>query len=68
MGKIYLTAEEVAKVLGVSKGHAYVIIRECNEQLRAQGYICIAGKVSIKYFCEKYYGCSELIKKDEVIM
>ena len=60
MTKLYLTAEEVADALGISKGHAYVIIRECNEELKKQGFIVIAGKVPVKYFCEKYYGFTEL--------
>lgn len=60
MAKIYLTAEDVAEALGISKGHAYVIIRECNEELKGKGYICVAGKVPVKYFCEKYYGFSDL--------
>lgn len=66
MSKIYLTAEEVAEALGISKGHAYVIIRECNAELRDKGYICIAGKVPIKFFCEKYYGFTETLMKREV--
>lgn len=66
MSKIYLTADEIAEALGISRGHAYVLIRECNNDLRKQGYICIAGKVPIKYFCEKYYGFSEIIMKGKV--
>ncbi len=66
MSKLYLTADEVSEALGISKGHAYVIIRECNEELRKKGYICIAGKVPTKFFCEKYYGFTELLTKDEV--
>lgn len=58
MAKIYLTADDVAEALGISKGHAYVLIRECNAELKKQGYICIAGKVPVKYFSEKYYGFS----------
>lgn len=58
MAKVYMTADDVADALGISKGHAYVIIRACNAELKKQGYICIAGKVPIKYFSEKYYGFS----------
>lgn len=66
MSKIYLTADEIAEALGISRGHAYVLIRECNNDLRKQGYICIAGKVPKKYFSEKYYGFSEIIMKGKV--
>ena len=41
-------------------------INDYIELILKQGYICIAGKVPIKYFCEKYYGFSELIMKGKV--
>lgn len=53
-----MTAEEVAEVLGVSKGHAYKLIRALNEELQAQGYLVVAGKVPTKYFQEKFYGAT----------
>ena len=40
-----MTAEDVAKELGVSKGHAYKLIRELNGELKKAGYLVIAGKV-----------------------
>ena len=40
-----LTAGEVAETLGVSKGHAYKLIRELNEELQSKGYLVVAGKV-----------------------
>lgn len=54
--KIYLDADAIAELLGVSKGFAYKIIRELNADLKSQGYIVIAGKVPTKFFQEKYYG------------
>lgn len=54
--KIYLDADEIVEFLGVSKGFAYKIIRELNSDLRANGYIVIAGRVPKKFFQEKYYG------------
>ena len=54
--KIYITASELAEILGISVGHAYKIIRELNRDLREQGYMTITGKVSCKYFDEKFYG------------
>ena len=55
--KQYLTAKEVAEVTGASQGKAYGIIRELNEELKAAGYITIAGKVPVAFFRKKYYGC-----------
>lgn len=56
--RMFMTAEEVAEVLGVSKGHAYKLIRALNEELQAQGYLVVAGKVPTKYFQEKFYGAT----------
>lgn len=54
--KIFLDADNISEMLGVSKGFAYKIIRELNADLKKQGYIVIAGKVPTKFFQEKYYG------------
>jgi len=54
--KSWLSAKDVANVLGISESKAYVVIRELNGQLKEQGYIVIAGRVSKKFFSEKYYG------------
>lgn len=54
--KQYVTAGELVETLGISKGKAYQIIRQLNEELSKQGYIKIAGKCPRKYFEEKYYG------------
>lgn len=52
----YVTADELVDTLGVSKGKAYQIIRQLNEQLAEQGNIKIAGKCPRKYFEKRYYG------------
>lgn len=54
-----ITAEEVAKELGISVGHAYKIVKKLNDELKAKGYITIAGKVSRQYFGERLYGKEE---------
>lgn len=54
--KQYLTASEVAEVVGVSLGKAYELIRELNRELRAAGYITVQGKVPEEFFRKKYYG------------
>ena len=54
--KMYVTAEEVAEMLGVSRGYAYKVIRGLNEELKAQGFRVISGKVPTKFFQEKFYG------------
>ncbi len=54
--KMYITADEVAELLGVSRGYAYKVIRGLNDELAAKGFRVISGKVPRKYFQEKFYG------------
>ena len=56
--KLYITANELAEMLGVSVGHAYKIIRQLNRELEQQGFIVIAGKIPVKYFEKRWYGLS----------
>ena len=52
----FYSAEQVAAILMVSKPTAYRIIKKLNDELFGRGYITINGKVSIKFFHEKFYG------------
>ena len=56
--KIYITAPELAEMLGVSVGHAYKIIRSLNQELKNKGYIVIAGKIPKGYFEKRWFGYS----------
>ena len=53
---VFITAQEVAELLVISKTKAYTIVRELNEELSAKGFITVAGRVSRKFFEEKFYG------------
>ncbi len=55
---MYITAKEIAELLGVSIGHSYKLIRKMNQELAEQNYLVIAGRVSRSYFEEHWYGCS----------
>lgn len=52
----FIRMDEVAKELDVSKPYAYKIIRQLNEELKAKGFITIAGRVNRQYFNERLYG------------
>ena len=53
----FMRAEDVAMELEVSVSHAYKIMRKLNAELKAQGYMTIAGRVNRKFFMEKFcYG------------
>ncbi|MEE1007546.1 MAG: DNA-binding protein [Agathobacter sp.] len=57
MKKNYMmSAEDVANELGVSKGHAYKLIRQLNEELEASGYIVVSGKIPRAFWEKKFYG------------
>ena len=53
--KRFLTAKDVCMYMEVSRSMAYKIIKELNDQLEAQGYLTVRGKVSRIYFEEKTY-------------
>lgn len=43
--KIYYSAEDIANMLGVSKGKSYKILSEMNKELANKGFLTIAGKI-----------------------
>ena len=49
----FMSTEEVAEFLGVSKSFAYKVIRQFNEELKKKGYYTIAGRVNREYFYER---------------
>ena len=57
--ELFVRAEEVASELGISKPYAYKLVSRY-AQLRAnpfyEGFITIPGRVSRRYFEEKFYG------------
>ena len=56
MDNRFIRAEEVAAELDVSKPYAYKLIRQLNEELKAKGFLPIAGRVNRQYFNERIYG------------
>ena len=54
--ELFVRAEEVSQELGISKPYAYKLVRDMNEELKQKGIITIPGRVSRRYFEEKFYG------------
>lgn len=54
--KGFLNANDVATIMDISVPMAYKIIRRLNNELIAQGFITIAGRISRAYFESKVYG------------
>ena len=51
----FLRVQDVAHCLQCSESHAYRIMRELNDELRAMGKIVVAGRLSRRYFEERLY-------------
>ena len=52
----FITAAEVAEIMGVSRTKAYQIVRDMNRELRSMGYITVSGKCPVQSFEKKFYG------------
>ena len=51
--KNFMTVEEVAQELGVSKSYAYKIVRELNAEMQNLGYLTVSGRVNTNFFRKK---------------
>ena len=66
--KIFYNVDEVAEMLSISRSHGYKIIREFeNHELQEKGYRTITGKVSCKYFDEKFYRFADSLRKESEV-
>jgi transposase len=57
-----MSATDVADELGVSKGHAYKIIRQLNEELEKLGYLVVAGKVPRAFWEKRFFGYETVVQ------
>ena len=62
----YMTADEVAKALKISKSFAYKVIRKMNAELQEQGFFTMAGKVNKQFFLDKT--CYDAAKVKELAL
>lgn len=51
--KTFMTVDEVAEELSVSKSYAYKVIRELNVEMKKLGYLTVNGRVNTNYFYKK---------------
>lgn len=65
--EMFVTADKVAEDFGVSKGYAYRMIRQMNEELKSKGYLTVAGRVSRAYYLERIYGAAKGDEKNACI-
>ena len=55
-GSAFLTAPEAAQLLHISTSHAYKVIHRLNQELNAQGFLTIAGRISRDYLLQRTIG------------
>ena len=53
---VFMKADEVQELLGVSRSEAYRIMKKLNDDLKERGFIVLSGRVSRKYLEEMIYG------------
>lgn len=53
MDTLFMTADEVAREMNVSKAYAYKIIQRLNREMQELGYLTVSGKVNRKFFMRK---------------
>lgn len=54
--ELFISADEIAKELGMSKAYAYKLMQLFNKELKDKGYMTIRGRISREYFEERFYG------------
>lgn len=56
MGKAMYDVEDVKRLLGVADSKAYEYIRIMNKELEQKGFLTVRGKISARYFEERFFG------------
>jgi len=51
----FYQVEDIMSILGVCRSKAYKVIQTLNKELQDRGYLTVPGKVSKKFFKEKFY-------------
>lgn len=52
---MFIKADEIRELLGVSRAYAYKLIKQLNAELEEKGFIVISGKTNRQYFNERLY-------------
>ena len=55
-GGAFLTAPEAAQLLHISTSHAYKVIHRLNQELKSQGFLTTAGRISWDYLLQRTVG------------
>ncbi len=69
MAKQFYTAQDVKELLNVSDSKAYGLIRTMNEELQAQGFLTVRGRIPVAYMEKRFFGVDlgQQVKADGVV-
>lgn len=48
--KVFMSAEEVAEAMNISKAYAYKVIQRMNKKLEQKGFLTMQGRIDRKFF------------------
>lgn len=54
VSKTFLFVEDIMQLFGCSRAKAYQIIAGLNQELKEKGYLFVSGRISRRYFEERY--------------
>ena len=60
---VFMDMQEVKEILGISKNSAYQLIQQLNEQMQAEGFLALRGRVNRKYFEDRLYLRNSITEK-----
>lgn len=58
MTKQFYTAQDLSELLSVSESKAYGLIRTMNEELQAQNFLIVRGRIHAAYVEKRFFGIS----------
>ena len=66
MDAMFIKADEVAQVLGVSESYAYKLVQRMNKKMKDEGYQgpIIRGRIDRTYFYQQFYGTRNYERRD----
>ena len=65
--KNFMTVDEVAQELNVSKSYAYKVVRELNAEMQKLGYLTVTGRVNTSFFRKKLCYSEKNRRGDDVM-
>ncbi len=65
--KRFLSAKDIAQIMGRSTSYAHKYICLLNEELEKKGYLTVKGRVVSTYFYERFFGKEDDSKEKKYV-